>query len=147
MNPQCQILERSQEKESVARPKRRTAITTHQIQPSALLVDLLNRLNQEAAMLKSCSPRLFLDCLHLAQDIENELKAHVNVGEFFEWIGIAGKHPTPHGKQPELSRIYAVLSGRFDLLPIVRAIIMKWLKSKGGNGAMLFPKPPHANAS
>lgn len=135
-------MEEDQEKKDATRFKRGTTATARQRQPSELLVELFDRLDQEAAILKFCSPKLFLDCLHLIRDIDEELKPHLDVEGITGLPSKSSKKATAIGDQLPEMRLLAVLSRCVEFVPIARRVLIRWLKSDGGSGAVSFPKPP-----
>lgn len=88
-----------------------------------------------------------MDCVELIQIIDDKLKPYIDVDGILESQGISGRKATRNNKQLTALRIYVVLSGYSEFLPIIRGVLVKWLKSNGGNGAVSFPKPPSRKES
>lgn len=147
MVPQWQILEQDQEKKNAVGPKRGTAVATHQLKPAEVLLKLLDRLNKEAAILNSSSPRFYMDCLCLTRDIDEVLKPHIDIDKFYGVLGSLGKKVTRHGKQLTGMRLVPLFLVYTKHLPIARRVLIRWLESNGGNGAVSFPKPPSRKES
>lgn len=143
---QSQLLDKtdktgSQRSPSASKPGKTRSDMISQRKPSEVLVVLLERLNQEAPVLKASSATLYMNCLKLVRDMDDQLEGKTRAEDLIRISESLGMKARGDGRQFTGAKSGPVLVGAYEGLPIVREVIVKWLKKNGGNGAVSFPRP------